>query len=155
MILSRLRTWRSLHGAVALLLLNACFQSVPVSTGSPSVNREVVVELNDRGSLELAPMLGAQLKEVQGRVVSFENGVYQVSVTQTVSRGGIETLWRGENAAIKSDYVRQLQQRTLDKKRTTILTVIIVAGAFLLATAFGFTPGVDGLIGGGGGGTRQ
>lgn len=136
-------------------MLNACFQSVPVSTGAPSVNREVVVELNERGSLELAPLLGAQLKEVHGRVVAFEGGTYEMAVDQTVSRGGIETLWRGESASIKSEYVRQLAQRTLDKKRTTIFTVIIVSSALLLATLFGLTPGADGLLGGGGGGTKQ
>jgi hypothetical protein len=139
-----------------MLLLNACYQSVPVSTGVPSVEREVVVELNERGSLDLAPLLGAQLKEVHGRVVSFSNGIYELSVSQTVSRGGVETLWRGENASIRSDYVRQLQQRELDGKRTTIVTVATVTGVLLLGTIFGFVPGVDGLIGGGGGsGTKK
>src|ERR1700738_1356423 len=133
----------------ALLMVSACYRYTPIDGGSSSVGREVVLELSERGSIDLAPQLGAQLKSVSGRISDFSGDVYQVSVTQTTSRGGVETLWRGENAAVPRAYVTGVGDRQLDKRRTSVAAGLTVLGVALAGRAFGVN-GLEGILGGGG-----
>ena len=139
---------------VALMFVSSCYQYTPVEGGISAVGREVVLELSERGAIELAPRLGAQLKSVSGRVSDFSGDVYQVSVTQTTSRGGVETLWRGENAAVSRAYVTSVGDRQLDKRRSWIAAGLTALGVALAGQAFGVNVGLDGLLGGGGRGGR-
>ena len=117
--------------------------------------REVVLDLTERGAIELASQLGAQLRSVSGRVSTVSPERYGVSVTQTTSRGGVETIWRGESASIPRTYVDRLYERRLDRKRTWIVVGLTFVGAVLAGEAFGIDTGLDGLLGGGGKGSRQ
>ena len=111
--------------AVAALLFSAsCYTYIPVSGGAVPVGREVELQLSEQGSIALAPQLGAQLKSVSGRVSDYSADAYQVSVTQTTSRGGVETLWGGEAATVRHAYVTNVGERHLDKKRSWIVAGI-------------------------------
>ncbi len=140
---------------VALLFVSSCYRYTPIEGGVSAVGRDVIFELSERGSIDLAPRLGAQLKSVSGRVSDFRDEVYQVSVTQTTSRGGVETLWRGESAAVSRAYVTSVGDRQLDKRRTWIAAGLTAVGVALAGQAFGVNTGLDGLLGGGGRGPRQ
>lgn len=149
---------RSVQAAVAvvtLLCVSACYKYTPIEGGVSAVGREVVLELSERGSIELAPRLGAQLQSVSGRVSDYSDDIYQISVTQTTSHGGVETLWRGESAAVARAYVTSVGDRQLDKPRSWIVAGLTAFGVALAGKAFGVNTGLDGLFGSGGRGGRQ
>lgn len=140
--------------ASSLSLAVSCYRYTPIEGGPSSVGRTVVLQLSERGAIELAPRLGASLQSVSGRIDGFSNDAYQVSVTQTTSRGGVETLWNGESALVSRAYVTAVGDRQLDKRRTWIVAVLSALGVVLAGEAFGVDTGLDGLFGGGGRGTR-
>ena len=146
----------SVLGTCVLLFLTAsCYRLSATEGGAPTVGRELVLELSDRGALELAPQLGAQLRSVTGRVNAFGDDGYRVAVTQTDSRGGVETLWRGEEAAIRRDYVLSVAERRLDKRRSWIVAGLSALGVILAGQAFGVDTPFNGLFGARGGGSTQ
>lgn len=118
------------------------------------MTKEVVLELTDRGSVELAPRLGAELRLVAGRVLTFGDNGYEVGVTQTKNRSGLETIWRNEPVSIRAEHVRSVSERRLDKRRTWLTVGLSVLGVVALGEAFGIDSGLDGLLGGRGG-SRQ
>lgn len=134
-------------GAVLLLSTSGCYRQVPTEGGPATLNRELVFELSERGRMDLAPQLGADLQRVAGRVTAFEGEVYSLAVTQTHSRGGIETLWRGERATIPRAYVVTVAERRLDKRRTWIAAGLSVLGVVIAGKAFGLDGGLGNLIG--------
>lgn len=132
-----------------------CYRVAPATGGAPAVGRELVLELSDRGAVELAPQLGVQLRSVRGRVADFSNNTYQVSVTETTDRSRVTTLWRGEPATIPADYVVSVAERQLDKGRSWAAAGITVAAVALAGKAFGVDFGLGHVFGTRGGGTRQ
>ena len=133
----------------------SCYRLSATEGGAPTVGRELVLELSERGGIELAPQLGPQLKSVTGRVSDFRDNAYRVAVTQTDSRTGVETLWRGEEASIPREFVLTVAERQLDKRRTWIVVGLSALGVALAGKAFGIDYGLNGFFGGGGGGGRQ
>lgn len=141
--------------ATALLCTTAsCYRLTPTDGGAPTVGRELVLQLSERGAIELAPKLGVQLRSVTGRVADFRNDAYEMAVTQTNSRSGVETLWRGEQASIPRAYVVQVAERRLDRRRTWLVAGISAVGVAIAGSAFGGS-GFGDLFGGREGGTRQ
>lgn len=149
------RTHLSLLACATLSVSASCYRLSATEGGAPTVGRELVLELSDRGALELAPQLGAQLRSVTGRVSAFGDDGYRVAVTQTNSRGGVETLWRGEEAAIRRDYVLSVAERRLDKRRSWIVAGLSALGVILAGEAFGVDTPFSGVFGSRGGGTPQ
>lgn len=155
-IMPTLRSSSLRTAAVAALLFSAsCYKYTPVSGGAVATGREVELQLSEQGSIALAPQLGAQLKSVSGRVSDYSADAYQVSVTQTTSRGGVETLWGGETATVRHAYVTSVGERQLDKTRSWIVAGITAFGVAVVGQAFGVDAGLGGLFRGSGGGTRQ
>lgn len=146
----------SLQLTIALVVVPiSCYRLSAAEGGAPTVGRELVFDLSERGAIELAPQLGAQLKSVTGRVNDFRDDAYLVAVTQTNSRTGIETLWRGESASIQRDFVLSVAERQLDTRRTWLVAGLSALGVALAGKAFGVDYGLGGLFGGRGGGDRQ
>ena len=142
--------------ATALLMTSvSCYRLIPTDGGAPTIGRELVLELSERGAIELAPQLGVQLQSVTGRVSGFSNDVYDLAVTQTNSRSGVETIWRGEPVSIPRSSVVRVGERQLDRRRTWIVVGMTTITAALAGRAFGINTGLDGLLGGRGGGGRQ
>ena len=142
--------------ACALLVSStSCYRLIATEGGAPAVGRELVLELSERGGIDLAPQLGVQLKSVTGRITDFRENAYKVAVTQTNSRSGVETIWRGEEVSIGRDLVVSVAERRLDKRRSWLVAGLSVVGAALAGSAFGINTGLDGLFGGRGGGDRQ
>lgn len=138
-----------------LTVAGGCYRSVPVEATALAPGREVVMELSPRGTLDLAPLLGAQVNSVMGRIVDVSPTRFRLSVTQTTARGGVETLWKGENADLPREHVTSIAERRVDKKRSWIVAGITVLGAALIGEAFGINTGLDGFITGGSRGSRK
>ncbi|MBL8961974.1 MAG: hypothetical protein JNJ98_19080 [Gemmatimonadetes bacterium] len=141
--------------STTLLAAVGCYRSVPIEPSATVPGREVVVVLTPRGSLELAPLLGAQVNSVSGRLVDVTPTAFRLSVSSTSARGGMETLWKGETADVLREYAAAVSERRIDKKRSWIVAGLTVLGVMVAGEAFGINTGLDGFITGGGRGSKQ
>ena len=139
--------------ALATQVVAGCYTYAPVDTSlSVPAQREVAVEINDRGRFELNGSIGTSPKRVEGRLVRASDSTLTVAVQHVISVGGERNDWAGEQVDLRRTGVSEVQERRFSRSRT-ILGVALTLGA-VLAVFLG-----TGLVGGGGGdgngGTEQ
>lgn len=145
-----MRRARAAVASAAAFASLGCYGSIAVPPEQAARSQQVVLELTDGGSVALAQSLGPQLARVTGRVEQYSPSTgYAVFVSETTTRSGIETPWKGERVVIAESMVRKTFERRLSKGRTTAMAAAFVGGALLVAKAFGLDIGLSGLINGG------
>lgn len=135
------------HSTLAAWLLSACYGYVPVAQ-PPAAEAQVRVTLTDAGTATMVGAVGPSIELIDGRLVRADADSVVLGVTQTTSRRGVESDWRGERIAVPRSGVATVEARRLSRVRTALA----VAGgvAVLVAGAVGFNRGV----GSGGSGVR-
>ena len=131
-----------------------CFRAIPLETSNLRAGSEAELFLTDLGTLQLSHQLGAQLESVRGNVAEADDKAIVLFVKATTNRSGTESLWRGERVPIPREYVKLSSIRKLDRKRTTIVTLLSLLGVVVAGSLLGGGTGFDGFIGGGGGGRQ-
>ena len=132
----------------AAVAAGGCYRYVPIDGESPALGSAVRVELTDAGALTMAPLIGARIESVDGRVTSAADTALTLTVTATTDRFGNEVPWRGEQVVIPRSALAGFQRRTLDRKRSYLFGGVAVG----LVAAVGVGFGMDGSGGGGRGG---
>lgn len=127
---------------IVLLLLCGCYVNIPLTT-TPEQGARVHVALTDRGSVDLAQYLGPRVAAVDGRLLTSDDSVLSISVSQVVLQSGDDQLWKGERVAIPRDAVATVQGRKLSVWRSGIIGGAIAAAAFIIGSQSG------GSVGGG------
>lgn len=138
--------------ALALLLvpqLAGCFQYTGVpATGRP-VGAEVAVGITDRGREAMTPLVGSDVRRINGRVVQSTDTALVLSVTSVDHLRGLPDRWGGESIAVPRDFISTVGERRLSRGRTAIVLGVVAAAAVaatrIALEAFGT---------GGGGGDR-
>ena len=125
---------------LVLLLLCGCYVNVPLAT-TPEPGARVHVDLTDRGSVELAQYLGPRVASVDGRLVTSDDSVVSVSVSQGVMQSGDEQLWKGESVAIPREAIASVQGRKISFWRSGIIGGAVAAAAFLIGSQAGGSSG--------------
>ena len=119
----------------ASVLVTGCYVLQPVtSTGPrPLLGSELALDVNDVGRVALGGQIGPEIGQIQGRLLSQENGEYVVAVSLVRFLRGGEQRWTGEQVRIKKEYVGTTYERRFHKGRTIALSTAIAGG--LLAVA--------------------
>jgi hypothetical protein len=138
----------SLVAVLSAAVAGGCYRYVPIDDESPALGSAVRVELTDAGALTMAPLIGARIESVDGRVTSAADTALTLTVTGTTDRFGNEVSWRGEQVVIPRSALAGFRRRTLDRKRSYLFGGVAVG----LVAAVGVGFGIDGSGGGGGGG---
>ena len=125
-----------LIAAVAGIIGSGCFGYYQPSTADLE-GRRIQLSLTDAGSAMLAPQLGPSVAEVEGVVDDDSAGVFGVSVLGITRRDGQENDWRGERISISRSIVASVKERRFSRARTTLFTVLSVAGVIATKQAFG------------------
>lgn len=141
-----------MSGAASLALDTACYSYVGVSIGAPPAGARVRVRLTDSGTTELARFLGPRVRSAEGAIASRrDDGALMVAVEWVQLSDGVRQPWSGEGqVTFPAAYVTGVEQRTLDRRRTTIgsiaLATSLVAIAVIALKAGGAkgAPGVEG-----------
>jgi hypothetical protein len=138
--------------ALALLLvpqLAGCFQYVGVpATGRPA-GADVAVSITDRGREVMTPLVGANVRRINGRVVSSTDTSLVLAVTSVDHLRGEPDRWGGENVAVPRDFISTVGERRLSRGRTAI-----VMGVAAAAVAMASRIAIEGFGTGNGGGER-
>ena len=131
-------------GVSLLLVVPACYKSVPLETSTPPVGETVSFIISDQGRVELTDRMGPGLLRIDGRVVRTEGDQYVISVFRTAAIGGATSLWSGEEMRLNRTLVSRLEGRQLSKSRTWLAA----GAATSVVVAFVMTRGLTGLFGG-------
>lgn len=138
--------WRAAGAAVCAgtLLLQGCYENLPMQQGTIAVAERVLLTLNDQGRVGMAGQLGPAVDEVEGAVLQVQDSTIQISVNRVTLIGGNSSLWNGERVNVRRSYVAAYAGRRLSRTRTALLVGGITAGmlAFVLTQSL--------LFGGGG-----
>lgn len=122
--------FRKLGGflATCALLLQGCYESLPLQQGIVPTGRQVEFILNDAGRLALAPKLGSAVEKVRGNVIAVDGESYTMTVTHVLQYGGGSATWNGEKVVILKEHTVGFQVRQLDKTRSALLAGVVVVG---------------------------
>jgi len=118
--------------AALLLGTSACYNAVPITVGSATPARDVEVHLTDRGTENVAAVVGPGTISIRGRPVTGPAAdSLRVGVIQTTVRGGEERLWKRELVGIAHGDIGSLAEYRLSVPRTAAVVAAAVAGAFV------------------------
>jgi hypothetical protein len=138
---------------VPLLLCSAaCYRYTPVTEVASQTGQSVRVQLTDKGSVDLAPLIGPTILTLDGTLTTAQDASISLAVTTAIARNGIETPWRGERVDVPRSAINTIQLRSLDKKRSWVVAAggvgaVVAMGAAwnLLGGSFGGkNPGQNG-----------
>jgi hypothetical protein len=138
-------------GLVSLVVLMAgCYTLQPAKGIVPEVGTQVALDVNDSGRVALGGAMGPEIAQVEGRLLSKDDGGYLLGVSAIrLVRGG-EQVWRGEQVRIKPEHVSSVYVRRFSTPRSVALGTSLAGGfaAFLVTRALrgagnGGDPGVQ------------
>ena len=110
-------------------LLSGCYTLQPARNGyTPQIGDEMAFDINDAGRIALGGLMGPEIGQIEGKLISRENAEYLVGVTTVHFLRGGEQVWTGEQVRIKSEYVGSTYERHFSKGRTLVLGAAGVGG---------------------------
>lgn len=127
------RAWLFFAGVGLTCVLQACYSFAPV-TGLPSADTYLVLDINDRGRVELGEAIGPSASSVAGRLVFVDDTLYQLSVAQVTYANRQSNQWSGERVSIRRELVSRARERRFSRGRTALAAgSAIVAIGLLIA----------------------
>lgn len=120
-----------------VLSLNACYVYRPLYT-APAPGMRVVLEINDRGRLDLEQRIGPEVASVEGLLRSYVDSVLVVSVVETRGLYGSRTRWTGESVEFRPYHIRLLRERRYSKPHTFALVTALASSTVAFIVTRGF-----------------
>ena len=117
--------------ALGCILLGACYRYTP-TTDVPVAGADVRLLLSEAGAADAAPVLGAGMTSVSGRVVSVSDAEVVLLVSETA--GAERRLaWAGERITLPRSAVTSVERRSLDRRRSVGVAAAGVGAAAAIA----------------------
>jgi hypothetical protein len=120
------------------LLATGCYEYLPARNTGTLLGQRVQLALTDSGAVVMAARIGPSIETVEGDLLADSAGSYVLAVTQTRTRGGAESDWRGEHVVIAHPLVSSFAERRFSRSRSTF------AGALMSAGVVAITVGLRG-----------
>jgi hypothetical protein len=129
--------FRSLAVAALGALLVGCYTLQPTRGAPVEPGTQVAFDVTDGGRAALAPSMGPEILQIEGRLVGREGDDYVLAVSAIRTIRGGEQVWAGEQVRIKSEYVGPAYVRRFDTTRSVAVGGTVVGGfaAFLVTRA--------------------
>ena len=103
------------------LLVAGCYTLQPAGGAVPPAGRRVAFDVNDAGRSALGGLIGPEVAQIEGRLLSNGTEEYLVAVsTVRLLRGG-EQVWSGEQVRIRREHVSSTYERRFSRGRTLAL----------------------------------
>lgn len=119
----------------ALLLLSmqlaGCYTTRPVA-GMPEPGTTLILEISDRGRVELADRVGQSVEWIRGETRTASDSAYVVQVQSVRYLNGQITDWSGEQITVPASFVSRVRQRERSISRSLLLTGAVVAALVVL-----------------------
>src|SRR5258705_7249995 len=108
--------------------LAGCYTLAPVRGVVPEPGMRVAFDLSDAGRVALGPSMGAEIMQIEGRLIERTSDDYLVAVSAVRTLRGGEQVWTGERVHLKPGYVSTMYERKFSTGRTIAATAITVGG---------------------------
>ena len=118
---------------LALTLFSACYRYVPTSSTDLTVGGAYRGHFTTEGSQRVAGIVGANVQQFDGRIVTVLDTAYLVAMSATLKRSEERpTVWTGEQLMIPRSAVNRFELRELDRPRTIRAAALYTGGIVLL-----------------------
>jgi hypothetical protein len=118
------------------LLLQGCYETLPLQQGSAPATVSVQLVMNDKGRLAVADKLGASVDRVEGMVTAQNADSYTLAVTEVYQINGNSAKWENEPVTISKDGVDGYRVHQLNRARTIVFaSAVTVALVVFVLTA--------------------
>jgi len=119
------------------MLLQGCYETLPLQQGSAPATVSVQLVMNDKGRLAVADKLGGSIDRVEGMVTAQNADSYTLSVTEVYQLNGNSAKWENEPVTISKDGVDGYRIHRFNQARTVILAAAITAALVVFVTTVG------------------
>jgi hypothetical protein len=124
-----------LFGLSALSALQAgCYTLQPAQGIVPEIGSKVAFDVNDVGRVALGGQMGPEIAQIEGRLVSRDNGEFVLAVSEIHLLRGGDQVWNGEPVHLKSEYLGTAYERQFSKGRTIALAAVGIGGFAYIVT---------------------
>jgi hypothetical protein len=133
-------TMRCLLLGTTAMLAMGCYTAEPVVTATQP-GQELVVQITDAGSAQLAHYVGPGVSVINGRFMNAAGDTLKMAVSSTETRAGDVHFWKGEEISLTKNLVATLSEKKLSPVRSVLATGVALAAAALLKVGFGGSSG--------------
>lgn len=109
------------------VVLQGCYESLPLQQGVAPETGRVELVLNDQGRAALSERLGPMVQKVEGQMLSQQADAYTLSVVRVSQLDGNTAMWNGEQVTLLKVHTVGFQVRQLNKARTIGLAAAVTA----------------------------
>src|SRR5712672_700209 len=114
-----------------------CYTYVPSEASYLQPGREVALDINDVGRVNLNAQIGAEVARVAGILQQQTGTDYTIKVSDLTYLNGRTAMWSGEPVTIRNDYVGSVLEKRLSSGKTAAAVVAsagVVGGAIAAHT---------------------
>ncbi|MGD2217274.1 MAG: hypothetical protein PVJ64_10965 [Gemmatimonadales bacterium] len=112
----------------------ACHHYVPVSVDRLERPDRVRVHLSVAGSYELLDLTAADVTQIEGEVVRWDEASLVLSAWWLVARSGLEFRGQGETVVVQREHIAAIEERRISAWKTVAL---VGGGAAVMAIGVG------------------
>ncbi|MGH7619058.1 MAG: hypothetical protein ACREPM_17700 [Gemmatimonadaceae bacterium] len=118
----------------ASFLAVGCYELQPARGNAPQLGNLMGFDITDAGRVALGGSMGPEISQIEGRLVSKDNGEYVIAVTTLHVLRGADQVWHGEQVHVKTEYVSTLYERRLSPARTVAMGAAGLGAIAVIAT---------------------
>lgn len=128
----------------SLALSAACYQYHPLPSDLRNATNDVRISLTDRGTVELANLIGPQVIKIEGDLTEVSDTAFVVKMSRVVNRAGYCTPWSGETIHVLRGYASSIERKELSKNRSWLVGGASVAAVALVGLTVQLTGSTTG-----------
>jgi hypothetical protein len=129
------------------ILLQGCYETLPLQQGPPPPVDTVQLLLNDKGRVAVGDKMGSGVAKVEGTVQQQSADSYTLAVTHVYMLNGTDATWNGELVTIAKDATDGYRIHRYNKSRTLALAGAITVAAVVFFVTVGLTGSGNGVSG--------
>ncbi|HMG71506.1 MAG TPA: hypothetical protein VK544_10365 [Gemmatimonadaceae bacterium] len=114
-----------------------CYTYVPAQASYLQPGREVAIDINDLGRVNLSTQIGAEVARVSGILQQQTGTDYAIRVNELTYLNGRTAMWSGESVVVRQDYVRGVFEKKVSPGKTAAAVLAsagVVGGAIAAHT---------------------
>lgn len=119
------------------LLLQGCYETLPLQQGPAPATVTVQLVMNDKGRLAVADKLGGSVDKVEGVVTAQNADSYTISITDVYQLNGNVNKWEHEAVTIAKEGVDGYKIHRFNQARTLVLAAAVTVAVVVFVVTAG------------------
>jgi hypothetical protein len=110
-----------------VLVANACYTAVPLTTQDPPRGTDLIATLTDAGAIQMASVLGPKSTGVTGKYLGQSGDSVFLGVSAVLQQNGNEVFWQGERVGVPRSIIATLRERKASTAKSALIVGALVA----------------------------